>query len=160
VRELTARCGRDAVHSGTPPSANPPQAPQPVVKQPTCGCTLDEEWASSLQGRDLRENHRIHRPGWLRCPLQRRHPGPGTVKARRGPTAIEVPRLRVDLQWQDLRRLGGRPVDLENRGRGHARRGRHVTPGVHESGLRQLSPHLYRAHEPCEPRSPRRTVLG
>jgi transposase len=35
VRDLTARLGTNATNSSTPPSANPPQAPKPVVKTPT-----------------------------------------------------------------------------------------------------------------------------
>ena len=35
VRELQARLGLNATNSSLPPSANPPQAPKPVVKTPT-----------------------------------------------------------------------------------------------------------------------------
>src|SRR5262245_8772465 len=35
VRDLTARLGTNATNSGTPPSANPPNAPKPVVKERT-----------------------------------------------------------------------------------------------------------------------------
>ena len=35
VRELEAQLGRNASNSSVPPSANPPQAPKPVVKPPT-----------------------------------------------------------------------------------------------------------------------------
>src|SRR5437764_14298738 len=35
VRDLTARLGTNATNSSTPPSANPPPAPQPVTKAPT-----------------------------------------------------------------------------------------------------------------------------
>jgi transposase len=35
VRELRARLGQNASNSSIPPSANPPQAPKPVVKEPT-----------------------------------------------------------------------------------------------------------------------------
>jgi transposase len=35
VRDLTARLGPNANNSSLPPSANPPQAPKPVVKTPT-----------------------------------------------------------------------------------------------------------------------------
>src|SRR2546421_4369513 len=35
VRDLEARLGQNATNSSLPPSANPPQAPKPVVKAPT-----------------------------------------------------------------------------------------------------------------------------
>jgi transposase len=35
VRDLTARLGTNATNSGTPPSANPPDAPKPVLKKRT-----------------------------------------------------------------------------------------------------------------------------
>src|SRR5438067_1722352 len=35
VRDLTARLGTNATNSSVPPSANPPQAPEPVVKKAT-----------------------------------------------------------------------------------------------------------------------------
>src|SRR4051794_41653729 len=35
VRDLTARLGTSATNSGTPPSANPPDAPKPVTKKAT-----------------------------------------------------------------------------------------------------------------------------
>src|SRR5688572_7705251 len=35
VRDLTARLGTNATNSGVPPSANPPDAPKPVVKKRT-----------------------------------------------------------------------------------------------------------------------------
>ena len=35
VRDLEARLGQNATNSSVPPSANPPQAPKPVVKTPT-----------------------------------------------------------------------------------------------------------------------------
>ncbi|MHB1424508.1 MAG: DUF6444 domain-containing protein [Gemmataceae bacterium] len=35
VRELNTRLGINATNSGTPPSANPPDAPKPVIKTPT-----------------------------------------------------------------------------------------------------------------------------
>src|SRR3954447_6527560 len=35
VRDLESRLGQDATTSSLPPSANPPQAPKPVVKTPT-----------------------------------------------------------------------------------------------------------------------------
>ena len=33
VRDLNARLGANATNSGTPPSANPPGAPEPVAKR-------------------------------------------------------------------------------------------------------------------------------
>ncbi len=35
VRDLLDRLGTNATNSGTPPSANPPQAPKPVTKKRT-----------------------------------------------------------------------------------------------------------------------------
>src|SRR6266542_4657603 len=35
VRDLHARLGQNATNSSLPPSANPPAAPKPVVKEPT-----------------------------------------------------------------------------------------------------------------------------
>src|SRR4051812_36724149 len=35
VRDLTARLGTNVTNSGTPPSANPPNAPKPVTKKRT-----------------------------------------------------------------------------------------------------------------------------
>ena len=35
VRDLTMRLGTNATNSGTPPSANPLDAPKPVIKTPT-----------------------------------------------------------------------------------------------------------------------------
>src|SRR6185312_16424780 len=35
VRDLLDRLGQNATNSGTPPSANPPQAPKPVTKKRT-----------------------------------------------------------------------------------------------------------------------------
>ena len=73
VRKLEAQLGKNASNSSLPRSANPPQAPPPVVKTPT-GASIGEELLM-LSNALFRWRHRV-RDGTL----QRR-----TFQTRAGP---------------------------------------------------------------------------